>query len=208
MNFLNYSINFSDSEPELLAELRRETNLKVLMPRMLSGHFQGLLLSFFSKMINPEKILELGTFTGYSAICLVSGLSENGKLLTIEKNDELKFISQKYFKKIENGKKITQLFGDANEIILGLNEEFDLVFIDADKREYFSYYINVFDKVKKGGYILADNVFWNGKVLEQIDPKDEYTKGIVEFNEFVRNDDRVEKITLPIRDGLMLIRKK
>ena len=208
MNFLNYSIKFSDSEPQVLAELRRETNLKVLMPRMLSGHLQGLLLSFISKMIKPQKILEIGTFTGYSAICLATGLSQNGKLITIDKNDELRNITQKYFKKSNNDNKIIQFFGDANEIIPAFEDVFDLIFIDADKREYLDYYLNIFDKVKKGGFILADNVFWNGKVLEPIDSKDEYTKGVVVFNEFVKNDDRVEQITLPIRDGLMILRKK
>ncbi len=208
MNFFDYSISLSDKEPDILAELRRETHLKTLMPRMISGHFQGLLLSFISKIIQPSKILELGTFTGYSAICLVSGLSETGKLITIEKDDELKLISQKYFKKSEKSKKIIQLFGDANEIIKKLDDEFDLVFIDADKREYLEYYKNVFDKVKKGGIILADNVFWNGKVLEPLNIKDKYTKGVLDFNNFVKNDNRIEKITLPIRDGLMMIRKK
>lgn len=208
MNFSNYSIYLSDKEPEILAELRRETNLKVLMPRMLSGHFQGLLLQFLSKMISPEKILELGTFTGYSAICLAYGLTKNGKIITIEKNEELKFISQKYFKKSGFDKNILQIFGVAKEILPTIDDSFDLVFIDADKREYLSNYNLIFDKVKKGGYILADNVFWNGKVLEPVDSKDDYTKGIIEFNEFIKKDDRVEKITLPIRDGLMMIRKK
>lgn len=208
MNFSEYAIKFSDPESQILSELRRETNLKVLMPRMLSGHFQGLLLSFICKMIKPQRILEIGTFTGYSAICLASGLSQNGKLLTIDKNDELKSISQRYFKKSGYSNKITSIFGDAKEILPILDGTFDLVFIDADKREYLNYYINIFDKVIKGGYILVDNVFWNGKVLEPIKPKDEYTKGVVEFNEFVKKDERVEKITLPIRDGLMILRKK
>ncbi len=208
MNFLEYAINFSEPENEFLAQLRRETNLKVLMPRMLSGHYQGLLLSFISKMINPHKILELGTFTGYSALCLASGLTEDGKIVTIEKNDELKFISQKYFNNSKYKNKIVQYFGNALEITPKLDMIFDLVFIDADKREYIEYYKIIFEKVRKGGFILADNVFWNGKVLEEINPKDEYTKGIIEFNNFVKNDKRVEIITLPIRDGLMIIRKR
>ncbi len=208
MNFLNYAIKISDTEPEILSELRRETNLKVLMPRMLSGHFQGLLLTFFSKMIKPQKILELGTYTGYSAICLALGLSENGKLITIEKNDELKNISQRYFKKSKLDKKILQLFGDAKEILNKIDDLFDIVFIDADKREYLLYYNLVFDKVKNGGYIFADNVFWNGKVLNEVEKNDEYTKGVIDFNNFIKQDERVEKITLPLRDGLMLIRKK
>lgn len=208
MNILEYSSFLTSPEKQVLQELRRETNLKVLMPRMLSGHFQGVLLQFLSKMISPEYILELGTYTGYSAICLAQGLSENGKLITIEKNDELKFIAQKYFKKSKFDKKITQFFGNAIEIIDNLPNNIDLVFIDADKREYLKYYKKVYSKVKNGGYILVDNVFWNGKVLSKIDPKDEYSIGVIEFNEFVKNDSRVEIITLPIRDGLMLIRKK
>ncbi len=208
MNILDYSIYLSDFEMPILAELRRETNLKVLMPRMLSGHYQGVLLQFLSKMIKPKYILELGTYTGYSAICLSQGLTNDGKLITIEKNDELKFISQKYFKKMNLTKKIVRKFGEALEIISTLNCSFDLVFIDADKREYLDYYKLIFDKLNSGGYILADNVFWNGKVLGKIDKNDKYTKGVIEFNEFIKNDDRVEKITLPIRDGLMILRKK
>jgi len=208
MNIIDYSTYLTDSEIPVLQELRRETNLKVLMPRMLSGHFQGVLLQIISKMISPQFILELGTFTGYSAICLAQGLSDNGKLITIEKNDELNFISQKYFKKSNLSKKIEQIFGDASTVIKSLDMSFDLVFIDADKRDYLNYYNLIFDKVNKGGYILADNVFWYGKVLEPLDPKDAYTKGVIDFNEFVKNDDRVEKVTLPVRDGLMIVRKK
>jgi len=208
MNILDYAVNFSADELEILVELRRETNLKVLMPRMLSGQYQGLLLQFISKMIKPDKILELGTFTGYSAICLATGLSQNGILYTIEKNDELKNISQKYFKKSNFNNKIFPLYGDCIKVIHEINDVFDLVFIDADKREYLKYYFEIFDKVKNGGYILADNVFWNGKVLQEIKQNDEHTKAIVEFNNYIKNDNRVEKIMLPIRDGLMLIRKK
>ncbi len=208
MKIGDYIKYLSDDEPEILSELRRETHLKVLMPRMLSGHYQGLLLQFISKMIRPEKILEIGTYTGYSTICLASGLSENGEIITIEKNDELKYISQKYFKKSEYHNKITQIFGDAKKIIPEINVAFDLVFIDADKREYLEYYKLIFDKVNPGGFILADNIFWNGKVFEPEKNKDNYTLGILEFNEFVKNDNRVEKVALEVRDGLYLLRKK
>lgn len=208
MNFLEYSTYLTSPELEVLQELTRETNIKILMPRMLSGHFQGVLLQFLSKMILPKLIVELGTFTGYSAICLAQGLSENGKLITIEKNDELLFIAQKYFKKSKLDKKIQQFFGEALKIIPSLPDNIDLVFIDADKREYLSYYKEVLPKVKIGGYILVDNVFWNGKIFNKIDNNDEYTKGVVKLNEFVKNDPRVDLITLPIRDGLMILRKK
>ncbi|MBN2662927.1 MAG: O-methyltransferase [Bacteroidales bacterium] len=208
MNFLDYSTYLTSPELKVLQELTRETNLKVLMPRMLSGHFQGVLLQFISKMLNPKLVVELGTYTGYSAICLALGLSKNGKLITIEKNDELFFIAQKYFKKSELDKKIEQIFGDALKIIPSLPNFIDLVFIDADKREYLNYYETVLPKVRQGGYILADNVFWNGKIFNRIDNNDEYSKGVIMFNEFVKNDSRVDLITLPIRDGLMILRKK
>lgn len=208
MNLKEYSKYLSEQEDEILTQLRRETNLNVLMPRMISGPYQGLLLKFISKMINPEKILEIGTFTGYSTICLARGLAENGSIITIEKNDQLKSITQKYFKLTKLSNKITQLFGEALKIIPEINDCFDLVFIDADKREYFEYYNLIFDKLKKGGFILADNVFWNGKVIKPLEKKDTYTKGIIKFNEFVKQDQRVEKITLNLRDGLMILRKK
>jgi predicted O-methyltransferase YrrM len=207
-NIEEYILNHSDSEDPILAELNRETNLKILRPRMLSGHLQGKVLEMLSKMIHPEKILELGTYTGYSAICLVKGLKENGKLHTIEINDELEDIITKYIEKAELTDKIELHFGDARSIIPELNEKYDLVFIDADKREYLEYYNLVFDFVKPGGFIFVDNVLWNGKVIELEEPDDEYTKGIFDFNKFLKNDDRVEKIILPLRDGLTLIRKK
>lgn len=207
-NIKEYILNHSDKEDPILAELNRETNLKILRPRMLSGHLQGKILEMISKMINPKKILELGTYTGYSAICLTKGLQENGILRTIEVNDELEDIIRKYFTKAQIENKVKLHFGDARKIIPEIKEQFDLVFIDADKREYLEYYNIVFDFVKPGGFILADNVLWGGKVIDLEPPDDEYTKGIFEFNEFIKNDDRIEKVILPLRDGLMLIRKK
>ncbi len=208
-SFLNdYSIWLTENENPVLQNVRRETNLKVLMPRMLSGHFQGVLLEMISKMIKPKSILELGTFTGYSAICLAKGLSSNGKLHTIEFNDELEIFIKKNIKKSGLENKIKYYIGDALEIIPDFTFQFDLVFIDADKRSYLKYYYAVFDKVAPNGFIIVDNVFWDGKVLEEIKKNDLYTKGVVEFNNFIKNDDRVEKITLPIRDGLMILRKK
>lgn len=207
-NIEEYILKHSDQEDPILAELNRETNLKILRPRMLSGHLQGKILEMLSKMIRPEKILELGTYTGYSAICLAKGLQEKGELHTIEINDELEDIITKYIEKADLTNKIKLHFGDAREIIPEINEQFDLVFIDADKREYLEYYNLVFDFVKPGGFILADNVLWNGKVIELDEPDDEYTKGIFDFNEFLKSDDRVEKVILPLRDGLTLIRKK
>ena len=207
-NIEEYILNHSDSEDPVLAELNRETNLKILRPRMLSGHLQGKILEMLSKMIRPEKILELGTYTGYSAICLAKGLQENGKLYTIEINDELEDIITKYIDKANLTEKIKLHFGDARSIIPEINEQFDLVFIDADKREYLEYYNLVFDFVRPGGFILADNVLWSGKVIELEEPDDEYTKGIFDFNKFLKSDDRVEKVILPLRDGLTLIRKK
>ena len=207
-NIEEYILNHSDSEDPVLAELNRETNLKILRPRMLSGHLQGKILEMISKMINPEKILELGTYTGYSAICLAKGLKENGILHTIEINDELEDLILKYLQKAGIENKVKLHFGDARKIVPEINEQFDLVFIDADKREYLDYYNTILNFLKPGGFILADNVLWSGKVIEQDSPDDEYTKGIFEFNEFVKNDNRVEKVILPLRDGLTLIRKK
>lgn len=204
----DYISKIMGHEDPVLKELYRETHLKVLRPRMLSGHFQGKILEMISKMIAPEKILEIGTYTGYSAICLAKGLKNNGKLITIEINDELEKISQKYFSKSGLTDKIETITGNCLQIIPGLKEAFDLVFIDGDKREYPEYYQTVFDKVKKGGYIVADNILWNGKVVELDEPDDEYTKGIMEFNQMIKQDERVEQVIFPLRDGLMLIRKK
>ncbi len=203
-----YILNHIDKEDEVLYELDRETNLKVLGGRMISGHLQGQVLTMLSKMIQPKTILELGTFTGYSAICLAKGLRENGKLITIEIDDELETFAAKYFKKAGIQDKIDQRIGSALEIIPHLKETFDLVFIDADKREYTKYFEMVLDKVQSGGYIIADNTLWSGKVLNSPAPDDNYTKGIIEFNAAIKNDNRIEKVILPLRDGMTLIRKK
>jgi len=204
----NYILDHIDKEDEILMELDRETNLNIVGARMLSGNLQGQVLSMISKMIQPKAILEIGTFTGYSAICLSKGLQENGKLITIEINDELENIASKYFKKAAIQDVVIHKIGSALEIIPKLTEMFDLVFIDADKREYSNYYNLVFEKVKKGGYILADNTLWSGKVLNVPDPDDEQTKGIIDFNRMIASDKRVEKVILPIRDGMTIIRKK
>ncbi|MDY6801602.1 MAG: O-methyltransferase [Bacteroidota bacterium] len=207
-NIEQYILDHSDPEDPLLADLNRETNLKILRPRMLSGHLQGKILEMISKMIRPQKILEIGTYTGYSAICLAKGLQKNGVLHTIEINDELEHFIRKYIQKAGLENKVKLHIGNALKIISDLEETFDLVFIDGDKRQYSEYYHTLFDYVKPGGFILADNVLWSGKVIELESPDDEYTKGIFTFNELITKDNRVEKVILPLRDGLTLIRKK
>lgn len=202
-----YILDHITPEEEYLTELDRETNLNVLRSRMLSGHLQGKILSMISSMIAPETILEIGTFTGYSAICLAKGLKPGGKLHTIEMNDELELISKKYFRKAGFDQTIELHIGDATEIIPELDFTFDLVFIDGDKREYTQYYYTIFGKVPIGGYILADNILWSNKVLDDPEPNDEQTIGILAFNDMIRNDCRVEKVILPIRDGMTIIRK-
>ena len=203
----NYILDHISHEDDYLTELDRETNLNVLRSRMLSGHLQGKILSMISSMISPETILEIGTFTGYSAICLAKGLKPGGKLHTIEINDELEPISVKYFQKAGLSDIIVPHIGDALEIIPDFKFVFDLVFIDGDKREYVKYYDIVFNKVPIGGYILADNILWSNKVLDKPEPNDEQTIGILAFNEMIKNDCRVEKVILPIRDGMTIIRK-
>ncbi|MFA5588105.1 MAG: O-methyltransferase [Mariniphaga sp.] len=204
----NYILEHIEPEDPVLQELDRETHLKMAGARMLSGHLQGQALTMIAKMINPLRILELGTFTGYSAICLAKGLQENGKLFTIEQNDELRDIARKYFIKSGLQHKITLLTGNAKEIIPSLSETFDLVYMDADKREYVDYFNLVFNKVRPGGFILADNTIWGGKVLESTAISDRQTQGIIAFNESVKNNSRIEKVILPLRDGLTIIRKK
>ena len=202
-----YARNHTQKENIVLAELNRETWAKVLVPRMLSGHLQGRALSMFSKMIKPKYILEIGTYTGYSAICLCEGLQEGGKLHTIDINEELKLISSKYFKKAGISKNIIQHVGDALKIIPNITDNFNLVFIDADKENYSKYFEIVIDKIQIGGFIIADNVLWSGKVIEEVNDKDQETKAIKEFNKLIQSSERVENILLPIRDGLMICQK-
>ncbi len=203
-----YILAHIDEQAPVLQELERETFLHVLRPRMLSGHLQGTILTMFSQMLQPQHILEVGTYTGYSAICLAKGLADDGQLHTIELNDELESIAQKYFQKAGLSEKITQHLGDAKTIIPQLNEPFDLVFLDGDKRDYVAYFDLVIDQVRPGGIILADNILWSGKVVEALDEKDEQTKGILAFNQKIKDDPRVSQTIIPFRDGLMLIRKK
>ena len=206
-NILNYSISKSEKESKLLNDLYRETYLKVLNPRMISGHYQGRILSLISKIISPKKILEIGTYTGYSAICLCEGMDKDGILHTIDNNKELVEIQNKYFKKANLIDKIVQHSGDAKNIIPSIDEEFDIVFIDADKESYPEYYDLIINKVRSGGIIIADNILWSGKILEKVEKDDQATKSIIEFNNKIIEDDRVKNIILPIRDGLNIIRK-
>lgn len=206
-NILNYSISKSEKESKLLNDLYRETYLKVLNPRMISGHYQGRILSLISKIISPKKILEIGTYTGYSAICLCEGMDKDGILHTIDNNKELVEIQNKYFKKANLTNKIVQHSGDAKNIIPTIEEEFDIVFIDADKESYPEYYDLIIKKVRSGGIIIADNILWSGKILEKVEKDDQATKSIIEFNNKIIEDDRVKNIILPIRDGLNIVRK-
>lgn len=202
-----YILDHISPEDDFLRELDRETHLKVLRSRMLSGHLQGQILSMISYMIRPKSILELGTFTGYSALCLAKGLAEGGVLHTIEIDDELESVARKYFGKSGMGDQIIQHIGDAREIIPTIEGTFDLVFVDADKREYPDYYRLVFDRIPVGGFLLADNILWNGKVVEPEAADEEQTRGILEFNDMVQNDSRVRNVILPVRDGIMLLQK-
>lgn len=203
----SYVDNHSEDEPELLKELSRETHLQVLRPRMLSGHFQGRFLSLLSKIIAPKTILEIGTYTGYSAICMAEGLAADGQLHTIDINEELYDFQRRFFDKSGYGAQIIQHLGSALDIIPTLDMSFDLVFIDADKENYPAYFDLVIDKVAPKGVILSDNVLWSGKVVEPLDPKDKSTPVLLEFNKKLKEDPRVETVLLPIRDGLTLSRK-
>lgn len=202
----DYVVNHSAKEPELLKELQRETWQKVLNPRMLSGAYQGRLLSMISKICSPKTILEIGTYTGYATLCLAEGLLDNGKIITIDINEELEEIQSKYFQKSGVADKISSIIGNALEVIPQLNEKFDLVFIDADKSNYINYFNLILPKMNSGGIILTDNVLWSGKVVEKLDPKDIDTKVLLDYNKMLASHSRVETIVLPIRDGLTVSR--
>lgn len=206
-SLLHYAEMHSSPESDLLQKLNRETQSKVIMPRMLSGHLQGRALAMFSRMIRPSRILEIGTYTGYSAICLAEGLNNDGKLITIDINDELEEMVRRYLAESPFGKQIEFLHGDALQLVPKLNETFDLVFLDADKQHYPHYLPIIIDKLNPGGFIITDNVLWSGKVLDDHRVMDEETLAIDEFNRMVRNDARLEKVLLPVRDGLMIVQK-
>jgi len=203
-----YVVKHSEDEPPLLKALTRETYQKVLQPRMLSGHYQGRVLSVLSKLIRPKVILELGTFTGYSALCLAEGLDKNGVLHTIDINEELMDFQRSYFDKSDFGPQIIQHLGSAINIIPTLDTTFDLVFMDADKPNYINYFHQIIDKLNPGGVILSDNVLWSGKVIETLDPSDISTKIVLEYNALLKEDPRLETVLLPIRDGLTVSIKK
>ncbi len=202
----NYSEQHSENEPELLVQLNRETHQKILQPRMLSGHFQGRVLSLLSKLVNPQHILEIGTYTGYATLCLAEGLKDNGTIDTIDINEELYDFQKKYFDRSAWSTQIKQHLGDALEIIPQLNKKFDLVFIDADKENYINYFNLIVPLMNKGGVILSDNVLWSGKVLEPAKPNDTSTEVLIEYNRLLKDDPRVETVLLPIRDGLTVSR--
>jgi predicted O-methyltransferase YrrM len=202
-----YIEDYSTPEDPILEDLYRQTHIRFLNPNMVSGHLQGKLLEFISCMIQPSQILEIGTFTGYSAICLAKGLKAGGKLITIEINDELTHFAHSYFQKAGLEDKIIQYTGKAQDIIIELDNLFDLVFIDAEKSEYIDYFMLVIDKVRPGGFILVDNVLWGGKVVEKETP-DKQLMGILDFNTMIRHLPNIEEVIIPIRDGLMLVRKK
>ncbi|REE27372.1 O-methyltransferase [Winogradskyella pacifica] len=203
----NYIVAHSEQEPELLQQLTRETYQKILQPIMLSGPYQGRVLSMISKLIRPQSILELGTFTGYATLCLAEGLQKNGNLHTIDINEELVDFQRKYFDKSEYGQQIIQHTGSALDIIPELNQTFDLIFIDADKPNYSNYFHLIIDKLNPGGIILSDNVLWHGKVVEPVGEKDISTKSILDYNQLLKSDKRIETVVLPIRDGLTISRK-
>ncbi|EGV44213.1 O-methyltransferase [Bizionia argentinensis JUB59] len=213
MHFLSedldtYVVNHSENEPELLQQLTRETYQKILQPRMLSGHYQGRVLSMISKLVNPKNILEIGTYTGYSALCLAEGMQKSGEMHTIDINEELVDFQRLYFDKSDFGKQIHQHLGNALDIIPTLNKTFDLVFIDADKENYVKYFELIIERLNPGGVIISDNVLWSGKVLDTTFKKDDTsTPALIAYNKLLKEDPRVETVLLPIRDGLTISRK-
>lgn len=204
----DYCENNSTPESEILSKLNRETHLKVVSPRMLSGHLQGRFLSFISKLHQPKLIVEIGTYTGYSALCLAEGLAKNGKLISIDVNEETSSFAKSFISKTEYANQIELVLADAKEFVTTINTPIDLVFIDADKKNYLNYYHLIIDKIKPGGLIIADNVLWSGKITMPEKEMDRETLALHQFNQFVQQDNRVENILLPIRDGLMMVRKK
>ncbi len=204
----NYCDNYTKPENDLLSKLNRETHLKVVSPRMLSGHLQGRFLSFISKLHQPKFILEIGTYTGYSALSLAEGLKPDGKLVTLDVNEETSSFAKTFIQQTEYANQIELVVADAMEYIKTINQNIDLVFIDADKKNYLNYYHLVIDKLSKGGIIIADNVLWSGKITMPENEMDRETLALHQFNQFVQNDERVENVLLPIRDGLMMVRKK
>ena len=204
----DYCENNTSPETDILAQLNRDTHLKVVSPRMLSGHLQGRFLSFISKLQLPKLIIEIGTYTGYSALCLAEGLAENGKLISIDVNEETSSFAKSFIEKTDYTNKIELVLADAKEYIPTIKESIDLVFIDADKKNYLNYYHLVIDKLSKGGLIIADNVLWSGKITMPESEMDKETLALHQFNQFVQQDTRVENMLLPIRDGLMVVRKK
>ncbi|MDO6597785.1 O-methyltransferase [Oceanihabitans sp. 2_MG-2023] len=204
----DYVVAHSQDEPKLLQQLTRETYQKILQPIMLSGPYQGRVLSMISKLIRPKSILELGTFTGYATLCLAEGLHQEGEIDTIDINEELEDFQRKYFNKSGYGKQIHQHLGSAIDILPTLNKTYDLVFIDADKPNYVNYFHLIINKLNPGGIILSDNVLWHGKVIEPLNDKDISTKAVLEFNTLLKNDERIETVLLPIRDGLTISRKR
>lgn len=203
----DYVVAHTEAEPELLQQLTRETYQKILQPIMLSGPYQGRVLSMISKLKQPKTILELGTFTGYATLCLAEGLLKHGEIHTIDINEELEDFQRKYFDKSGYGHQIFQHLGDALEILPKLDKTFDLIFIDADKPNYVNYFHLIIDKLNVGGIILSDNVLWHGKVVEPLDLKDASTKAVLEYNKLLKEDPRIETVLLPIRDGLTISRK-
>ena len=208
MTIDEYIIEHIDAESDVLAQINRDTHVRTYNPRMMSGHSQGRLLSMLSKMIQPRKILELGAFTGYSALCLAEGLQEGGELHTVESNDEMEELLLHNFSLSPLGKQITLHIQDALQFIDETDETYDLIFIDADKREYKTYYEKLIDRLNPNGYMIADNTLWDGKVLTTPQANDLQTIGIKDFNDCVAQDNRIEKIILPLRDGMTIIRKK